>query len=155
MQGARLRRRAKKRHVNRGPGGSWHLVRLPLWSLDWRRTWQPTPVFLPGESPRTEEPGGLQSMGSQRVGHNWATNTSWTCCQGSGRLWKATETRSSIEARRQTWLIHSQGADRLSLARLRQMLQFWKPVTSNCLKGTAEQMVWAAQVVVEGQASAK
>ena len=31
----------------------------------WRRTWQPTPVFLPGESPWTEEPGGLQSMGSQ------------------------------------------------------------------------------------------
>ena len=36
----------------------------------WRRTWQPTPVFLPGESPWTEEPGGLQSMGSQRVGHD-------------------------------------------------------------------------------------
>ena len=29
--------------------------------------WQPTPVFLPGESPRTEEPGGLQSMGLRRV----------------------------------------------------------------------------------------
>ena len=29
----------------------------------------------------TEEPGGLQSMGSQRVGHDWATNTSilWHC----------------------------------------------------------------------------
>ena len=26
-----------------------------------------TPVFLPGESPGTEEPGRLQSMGSQRV----------------------------------------------------------------------------------------
>ena len=25
--------------------------------------------------PRTEEPGGLQSMGSQRVGHDKATNT--------------------------------------------------------------------------------
>ena len=25
--------------------------------------------------PWTEEPGGLQSMGSQRVGHNRATNT--------------------------------------------------------------------------------
>ena len=25
--------------------------------------------------PWTEEPGSLQSMGSQRVGHNWATNT--------------------------------------------------------------------------------
>ena len=31
--------------------------------------WQSTPVFLPGESPWTEEPGGLQSMGSQRVEH--------------------------------------------------------------------------------------
>ena len=28
---------------------------------------KPTPVFLPGESPWTEEPGGLQPMGSQRV----------------------------------------------------------------------------------------
>ena len=31
--------------------------------------WQPTPVFLPGESPWTEEPGGLQSMWLQRVRH--------------------------------------------------------------------------------------
>ena len=31
------------------------------------RAWQPTPVFLPGKSPWTEEPGGLQSLGSQRV----------------------------------------------------------------------------------------
>ena len=28
--------------------------------------------------PQTEEPGGLQSMGSQRVGHDWATNTTHT-----------------------------------------------------------------------------
>jgi len=27
-------------------------------------------IFLPGESPWTEEPGGLQSLGSQRVGHD-------------------------------------------------------------------------------------
>ena len=31
---------------------------------------QPKPVFLPGESSWTEEPGGLQSMVSQRVRHN-------------------------------------------------------------------------------------
>ena len=37
--------------------------------IPWRRAWQPTPVFLPGESPWTEELGRLQSMGSQRVGH--------------------------------------------------------------------------------------
>jgi len=41
----------------------------------WRRAGQSTPIFQPGESPWTEEPGGLQSMGSQRVGHNWATHT--------------------------------------------------------------------------------
>ena len=38
--------------------------------IPWRRAWQPMPVFLPGESPWTEEPGGLQSMGSPRVGHD-------------------------------------------------------------------------------------
>ena len=32
--------------------------------IPWIREWLPTPVFLPGESPWTEEPGGLQSMGS-------------------------------------------------------------------------------------------
>ena len=26
-----------------------------------------TPVFLPGESPKTEKPGGLQSMGSHKL----------------------------------------------------------------------------------------
>ena len=29
--------------------------------------------------PWTEEPGGLQSMGSQRVGHDWANNTDKVC----------------------------------------------------------------------------
>ena len=32
----------------------------------WREKCQPTPVFLPGEIPWTEEPGGLQSMGSKK-----------------------------------------------------------------------------------------
>ena len=35
----------------------------------WRRSWQPFPVFVPGESPWAEEPGGLQPTGSQRVRH--------------------------------------------------------------------------------------
>ena len=30
----------------------------------------PSPVFLPGESPWTKEPGGLESTGLQRVRHN-------------------------------------------------------------------------------------
>ena len=44
---------------------------LLVGKIPWRRKWQPTPVFLPGESPQTEDPGGLQSMGSHRVGHDW------------------------------------------------------------------------------------
>ena len=38
--------------------------------MHWRKKWQSTPVFLPGES-QGAEPGGLPSMGSHRVGHNW------------------------------------------------------------------------------------
>ena len=39
--------------------------------MHWRRKWQPTPVFLPGES-QEWEPGGVLSMGSHRVGHDWS-----------------------------------------------------------------------------------
>ena len=38
--------------------------------IPWRKVWQLTPVFLPGESPWTEEPGGLLSIVSHRVGYN-------------------------------------------------------------------------------------
>ena len=40
----------------------------------WRRKWQPTPVFLPGESQGQGSLVGciVQSMGSHRVGHNWS-----------------------------------------------------------------------------------
>ena len=51
----------------------------------WRRKWQPTPVFLPGES-QGREPGGLPSMGSHRVGHDWSD------LAAAARLW--------------TWLTH-------------------------------------------------
>ena len=40
--------------------------------MPWRRAWQPTPVFLLGESPWTEEPGRLPSTESQRAGHHWS-----------------------------------------------------------------------------------
>ena len=33
--------------------------------IPWRRKWQATSVFLPGKIPWTEDPGRLQSMGSQ------------------------------------------------------------------------------------------
>ena len=36
----------------------------------WRRAWQPTPVILAWRIPWAEEPGRLQSLESQRAGHD-------------------------------------------------------------------------------------
>ena len=44
--------------------------------LSRRRKWQPTPVFLPRESQRTEEPGGLQSLGLKKSDMTEATSHS-------------------------------------------------------------------------------
>ena len=41
-----------------------------LGRFSWRRAWQSTLAFLPEEPPWIEEPGGLQSMGLHRVGHD-------------------------------------------------------------------------------------
>ena len=59
-----LRRKELNLHCRRWGIDSW------VGEDPWRRAWQSTPIFLPGESPWTEEPGGLQSMGLQRVGHD-------------------------------------------------------------------------------------
>ena len=39
------------------------------------------PRVLAWRVPQTEDSGGLQVMGSQRVGHNWATNTFTLSCK--------------------------------------------------------------------------
>ena len=44
--------------------------------MHWRRKWQPTPVFLPGES-QGQEPGGLPSMGlHSQTRLNWLSSSS-------------------------------------------------------------------------------
>ena len=55
-------------------GHDWATSLLLFTFLHWRRKWQPTPVFLPGESQARahQELGGLPSMGSHRVGHDWS-----------------------------------------------------------------------------------
>ena len=42
--------------------------------IPWSRKWQPL-HYLAWKIPCTEESGGLQSIGSQRVGHYWSANT--------------------------------------------------------------------------------
>jgi len=41
-------------------------------SMHWRRKWQPTPVFLPGESQGWGSLVGGRLWGSHRVGHDWS-----------------------------------------------------------------------------------
>ena len=54
-----------------------------------RRAWHLTPVFLPGESAWTEEPGGLQPMGSQSIEHNWVPkySTAHSIITGAAICW--------------------------------------------------------------------
>ena len=52
--------------------------------IPWRRAWQPTPAFLPEESPWTVKRGGLQSMGSRRVGHNEQLSTAQHLTESEG-----------------------------------------------------------------------
>ena len=58
--------------------------------LCWRRQWHSTPVLLPGKIPWMEEPGGLQSMGSLRVGQDWATSLSLFTFTHWRRQWQPT-----------------------------------------------------------------
>ena len=52
-------------------GHDW-MTSLSLFTLmHWRRKWQPTPVFLPGES-QGQEAWWAAVYGSHRVGHDWS-----------------------------------------------------------------------------------
>ena len=53
-------------------GHNWATSLSLFTFMHWRRKWQPTPVFLPGESQGQRSLGGLPSMGSHRVGHDWS-----------------------------------------------------------------------------------
>ena len=65
----------------------------------WRRAWQPTAVFLPRESPRTEEPGRLHP-GSQRVGQHWSklagTKDKRQCGKSQGGKHQLTSSSCSV-----------------------------------------------------------
>ena len=56
-------------------------VGYPVWSLDWEDSLEKGMAThsstLAWRIPWTEEPGSLQSMGSHRVGHEWATSLSF------------------------------------------------------------------------------
>ena len=54
--------------------------RLDPWvgKIPWRKAWQPIPVFLPGESPWTEEPGGLWGLEESDTHSTYAQRAFYT-----------------------------------------------------------------------------
>ena len=53
-------------------GGDW-VTSLSLFTFtQWIRQWQPTPVFLPGESQGRQSLVGCRLCGLHRVGHDWS-----------------------------------------------------------------------------------
>ena len=60
---------SKESACNAGDCLQYRKPRFDPWvrKIPWRRKWAPTPVLLAWRIPRTEEPGRLQSMGSQEL----------------------------------------------------------------------------------------
>ena len=52
-------------------GHDWVTSLSPFTFMHWRRKWQPTPVFLSGESQGRRSLEGCRLWGSHRVRHNW------------------------------------------------------------------------------------
>ena len=55
-----------------GVGHDWTTSLSIFTFMHWRRKWQPTPVFLPGESQGWGSLVGCHLWGSHRVGHYWS-----------------------------------------------------------------------------------
>ena len=70
--------------------------RLDPWvsKMPWRTNWQPNwySSILAWEIPWTEEPGKLESMGSKRVGHEWAC----ICMHVHIHSYKGTESKQEL-----------------------------------------------------------
>ena len=67
----------------------WHEIYFCC-KLYTEKAMAPHSSTLAWKIPRTEEPGGLQSMGSIRVGHDWATSLSLFTFMHWRRKWQPT-----------------------------------------------------------------
>ena len=64
----------------------WAPSLSPFTFMHWRRKWQPTPVFLLGESQGRGSLVGCRLWG-RRVGHDWSDLAVAVCVQSLSRVW--------------------------------------------------------------------
>ena len=77
--------------------------------IPWRRKWQPTPVFLPGEIHGQRSLGGPRSMGSQRLRHHWACRHSTTYLPWEESWLIITEINEKLKKKKHTWTLNNVG----------------------------------------------
>ena len=96
-----------------------------LWvrKIPWRRKWQPTPVFLPGESHGQRSLVGYSPWGHKRVGHNLAikqqhpgVHSPYLCPE----VWSKQISNAYLKARGQ-----QQGGEGYRNISSQQCLQWW------------------------------
>ena len=126
------------------------------WSLGWGNPLEKGMAthssFLVWRIPCTEEPGKLQSMGSQRVGHSWVTNTFLleyhAVCSISGSLCLSSTLFVRCKIRESSWeadnlhkIIHSRII-------LHSLLSSWSTIVLGWPKpslGFSREMLWKSQ----------
>ena len=89
--------------------------------------------------PWTEEPGGLQSMGSLRVGHDWVTSLSLFTFMHWRRKWQATPVflPGESQGRGSLWAaVCGVAQSRTRLRRLSSSSDYWGRALSTCLLAT-------------------
>ena len=72
--------------------GGYNFQNLNSWTVEsyWEKAMAPCSSTLAWKIPWTEEPGGLQSMGSRRVRHDWVTSLSLFTFMHWRRKWQPT-----------------------------------------------------------------
>ena len=104
----------------------------------WKRARQPTPVFLPGEPPWTEETGRLQPRGSQRVRHDWnnlahAYLTSPCKCLSQTLTMCPKQNSSAFKSEFPSSFHLGNWHHHLPCSRLKPQSGSWRPPFSHCL----------------------
>ena len=93
-------------HKSEIPGGLAGMTAFPFdpWPrLSWRRTWQPTPVFLPGRSHGQKSLAGCVWWG-HRAGRDWVTQHTRLSCLTVVSVVFIHRLTFSLEGVKETWL---------------------------------------------------
>jgi len=89
-------------------GHNWATSLSLFTFMHWRRKWQPTPVFLPGESQGQGSLVGCRLWGC-RVGHDWSDLAAAAAAAYLNKMFTHTQTHTDMKWPNQTQLLAKSG----------------------------------------------